>query len=59
MKRKKPRSDSEDRRNQRRRALRSIEDREWDEESKHLDEELSDWLEEEEMVLDSDADWTA
>jgi hypothetical protein len=39
LKPKRQRRDGEDRRNLKRRALRDIEDREWDEEYRHLDEE--------------------
>ena len=57
MKRKKQTRDAEGRRNPRRRALRNIEDREWEGESRHLEEELSDWPEDEGTTEDSDDDW--
>jgi hypothetical protein len=56
VKRKKQKRDAEDRRNLKRRALRVIEDREWDEEIKHLDDDESEWPEEEEVPEDSGED---
>lgn len=58
MKRKKRRRDSEDRRSLKRRALRDIEDREWDEEFRHLDDYLSEWPEDE-GVPEAEEDWVA
>jgi hypothetical protein len=57
VKRKKRKRETEDGRNPRRRALRSIEDREWDEESKHLADDLSEWPEEDGIAEDSEDDW--
>lgn len=57
MKTNKRRKDAEDRRNPRRRALRSIEDREWSEESKHLDDDLSEWPEDDGIAEDTEDDW--
>jgi hypothetical protein len=56
MKRKKQSRDADGRRNPRRRALRDLEDREWEGESRHLDEELSDWPGDETICKDSDDD---
>jgi hypothetical protein len=57
MKRKKQRRDAEGRRNPRHRALRDIEDKEWEGEFRHLDEELTDWPEDEAVSEDSDDDY--
>jgi hypothetical protein len=57
VKRNKPRKEAEDRRKPRRRALRDIEDREWDEESKHLDDDLSELLEGDGIAEDMEDDW--
>jgi hypothetical protein len=51
------RRDAEDRGSPRRRALRSIEEKEWDEESKHLDDDLSEWLEDDGIAEDTEDDW--
>lgn len=56
MKRKIRRRDAEDRGNPRRRALRSIEDREWDEESKHLDDDVSELPEDDGIAEDLEDD---
>jgi hypothetical protein len=57
VKRNKLRKEAEDRRKPRRRALRDIEDREWDEESKHLDDDLSELLEGDGIAEDMEDDW--
>lgn len=57
MKTNRRRRDAEDRGSPRRRALRSIEEKEWDEESKHLDDDLSEWLEDDGIAEDTEDDW--
>ena len=56
MKAKKRKREAEDRRDLRRRTLRDIQDREWEEESRHLDDDLSELPDDEGIVEDADDD---
>jgi len=57
VKKKTRRREAEDRRSSRRRALRSIEEREWEEESRHLDDDLSEWPEDNGIAEETEDDW--
>ena len=57
MKAKKRKRDAEDRRNLRRRTLRDIQDREWEEESRHMDDDVSEWPDGEEILEEVEDDW--
>jgi hypothetical protein len=59
VKKKKRVKDAEDRKNPRRRVLRSIEDREMDDELRHLDDDLFEWPEVDELTIGADDDWLA
>ena len=57
VKKKSRKREAEDRRNARRRALRSIEDKEWDEESRHLDDDLSELPEDNRISEEAEDEW--